>query len=127
MPILLPNVYLTTARSGYVTSTGATTAPTPYLAELDAHINPIRASQLMLLPESAQTSTYMALVETNTDIAIGDLILTITLRDNVRTPWPNTLPNVTYTVRYVDETTPVLFANRTVYIERTIVGGPSHL
>ncbi len=123
MPVLLPNILITTARSQYNSATG-TTQPQIYLVGVAGHIGPVRASQLAVLPPDAVTSQLSLLVPSGTDIIVGDTIMAMTLNDGV-TVWPAFNDTASYIVRFTQETAPMILAARMVYIEIVITSGPA--
>jgi hypothetical protein len=132
--LLLANVLLTTTRPTFNTTTLATGPATPYLRGVLAHIGPAKASAYLLLPDATVKSLYQANVETGTDIAVGDLITTITLLDGVTT-WPGDNPNTgtpgqdptsLWVVVFQEESPPGLLAYRQLYVTRYTGEGPTH-
>jgi len=136
MPVLLPNALLTTARGSFNPLTFATNPPTPHLTNVECYIEPTKAPAFRVLPDAALASTYMATVDTGTDIAFGDIIVTITLEDGV-TPWPGDYPQgggapgsdptSLWVVVYHLESAPGLFASRMLYLGRYTGQGPLHI
>ncbi len=135
MSVLLSNVLFDAYRADYVPATGATTAPTPHLQGVVAHLGPLPATQYALVPGEVDLHTiYLAEVETGTDITTGDQIVHIVLLADGVTPWPGDTPpagqpganNVVYWVRFHIEATPGPLAARRLYLERKVLGGTFH-
>ncbi len=132
--ILLPNVLLSTARASYNPLTKQTSAAEPYLSAIPAHIAPVTARHLALLPEAAVGSEYYALVASGTDIAIQDELTSIVLPDGI-TPWPGDVipagnanaPTITWRVQFVQESAPGLLTSRKIYLTRALASGPTHV
>ena len=121
MPVLLPNVLITTARSSYSAGTG-TTAPVTHVTNLLCHLAPVRASQLTTLPQDALSSQYVLTIPSGTDIVIGDTITSIVLNDGV-SPWPGFSVAATYIVRFTQEQAPFTLDYRAVFVEMVLTGG----
>lgn len=132
----MPNVRVDVARSRYNATSKTTGAPTnPNLTGVLGNMNPMLATDYAMLstaPEPALRSNWFLMVESGTDIVAGDVVTNITLLDGV-TPWagsgiiagqPGAL-NVVWWVRYWQESAPGILAYRSIYLERTQVGGPS--
>ena len=121
--ILLANVFVSTARSIYDTTTTGTSAPFPYLTSIRGHIEPIQSTQLTMLPQAAYDVLYSVMVPSGTDIIVGDIISSIMLPDKI-TPWPATSrSNVVWIVRHAQEEAPVILPSRMVYIASVTTGG----
>jgi len=125
MAVLFPNALISTARGATNPTTYATSAPTANLLSVSAHLAPVRAVQLAVLPADAAQVTYVATVESGTDVQIGDLITSITLPDGI-TPWPfGPSAQGSWWVRYTQETAPGLLPSRQCYLAYVLTGGPA--
>ena len=132
MPVLLPNALLSTARRTYDPVTAITSPVSPYLPPVPAHIAALSSKQLSVLPEDAFGSDYSAVVDSGTNVAIGDEIPSITLLDGL-TPWPGDVippgnanaPNIVWRVKYIQEASPGLLPYRKLYLKRVINSGPT--
>ena len=126
MPVVLPNIKITTQRPSFNATTGGTSAPSNYLVGLVAHIEPIYARHLYDLPSSASKASYMLTVKPTDDVQVGDTIVNITLLDGV-TPWPNDMGSqTTWMVNFERPLSPGPLASKVIYIQRLIYGGTAH-
>lgn len=119
--LLLPTTLIQTARA--VTVGGATPPASLYLTGVPARVEPVKATQLVVLPDASLLVQMLVTVETGTDIVPGDLITSVTLMDGA-TPWasgPGT--NRIWEVRYVLESTPGYLAVRQCFVGIVIIGG----
>lgn len=126
--VLLPNVLVSTARSGYSQNFGTSGATQPKLVKQPGHIQSTRGIMHML-PASALNSEYILRVDSGLDVHKGDVITAITLLDG-KTTWPglglaNTpIANEVWRVAEANEDSPGILPNRLVYLERLVGGGP---
>ena len=125
--VILPNALLSIARPTYNSTTGATSAPTVYLANVLAHIEPNTGHAYMTLPASALAAEYTISVASGADIGAGAQITAITALDGV-TPWPNEtlFANDVWDILYAEENTAVFIPQRTLYVKRLTAQGPAH-
>lgn len=126
MPVVLPNVKITTQRPPFNNATNGTGVPVNYLTKLVSHIEPIYARHLYEMPSSASKASFMLTVNPSDDVQIGDTITNITLMDGV-TPWPGDMgSNTTWMVCFERPLSPGPLASRVIYIQRMIYGGTAH-
>jgi hypothetical protein len=128
VPVLLPNVYVWTARRSYNSGTQSSGPAVPALTKQLAHMEPTRSEtdDLMPMRAGAVRTEVVAYFEPGTDIRKDDFVTSITLLDGV-TPWPqlnlSALPNESYIVSLILEGTPGPLEQRQAIISRYIKGG----
>lgn len=106
---------------------------TPY-GGIAAHIMPDRARQYTINADSNVVEQFfVARVDQNADVGIGDVISSITLLDG-KTPYPPDVafsgarkPSITWTVWNEHPGSAGNLPQRSVYLKRTWGGGPTTL
>lgn len=125
MPVVLPNVVIWTERPLYAASTG-TSAPTPYLSEIEAHQGPVPQSDYVTLPASAVESQYKFKVEIGADINKGHVISKVCLNDPpLFTPWDVLGGNETLLVAFARDSSAGPLQHRQLFCQRVTAGGTS--
>jgi hypothetical protein len=130
MPVILPTVRFDTQRPSLATpSSGVTitTPPTPYLQRIPANVMRMGPRHFYNLPSSALKATYVFVTDATYDIQEGDILVNITLRDNI-TQWPGDRPLVasTWHVAFISLDGPVILPRRMIYVSRVVTQGTSH-
>lgn len=117
--LLLPNVYVSTARAQRNATTGITPPPVAYLTGVEGVMALPNARTMTYVPASLLGSVdYVLTVEANTDIREGDELTTVTELDGVTT-FPRNLAGSTlydWKIVYVDTTPPPFFPRRRIYL-----------
>lgn len=129
---LLANVSIATSRSVYTApvisnTQGVTSAPSPYLSGIPAHIQPTNMAKYAIFGDAALSSDYVVMVDTGTDIVEGDRISSIVLILDGVTLWPGSIPsnvNEFWIVAKSVEVAPMLLPACIVFIKRVKGGGP---
>jgi hypothetical protein len=124
MPVLLPNVLLATSR---MVASGSPPSSTlqPWLSNVSAHISPVSAHDLAILPDGAGMVKYRATVASGTDIQVGDIVTSITRPLNPAQSWPApSSPNAVFVVAMAMESAPSILATRSLYLTESVTGGP---
>jgi hypothetical protein len=125
MPVVMPNVLISTSRPNFTASTG-TSAPSEYLSEIEAHAGPITQQDYRALPDAAMESQYLIKVEVGTDIVTGDQITQVTLNNPpVYTPWDALGGNETLWVIFARDSAAGPLQHRQLYCKRETGGGPA--
>lgn len=130
---LLANALISTGRGGYNATTGVTNEDTtPYLSNVPIHIEVDRESTFVIAAQSAGAleTHYHGWVDSGTDVAAGDMLLSVTLLDGT-TPWPADGPapntaNARWNVTYHEEESGMLLPKRYLHITRLRGGGTAH-
>jgi len=124
MPVVLPNVLIWTSRPNYSASTG-TSAPAPYLSEVEAHAGPVVQQDYRTMPVSALTSDYLIKVDIGTDIVAEHTIYKMTIIDDPLTPWDELGPNEAFTVIFPQNSAAGPLQHRKLWCKRITAGGPA--
>lgn len=117
--LLLPNVYVSTARATRNATTGITPPPTPYLSGVLGVMGLPNARTMTYVPASLVGSVdYVLTVEADVDIREGDDLTTVVELDGVTT-FPRNLAGSTlydWKIVYVDTVPQPFFPRRRVYL-----------
>jgi len=125
MPIVLPNVLIWTSRAVFSASTG-TSAPTPYLSEIEAHAGPMTQADYRTMPDAALSSNYLVKVEIGTDVIAEDTISKVALNDPpVFSPWDALGINEVLVVIFAQNSAAGPLQHRQLYCKRITGGGPA--
>src|SRR5579885_161891 len=90
--VILPNIRFDTLRVGNNPVTQQALGASPYLQEVQGHVAATSSKQLAALPEAAFGTEYYVIVDTETRIAEGDVLVNI-IRIKNGQPWPgNVIP-----------------------------------
>lgn len=123
--LLLPNVLITTKRSG-ANSQGGTDPGSSYLSGVLSHGEPLSTMrEYRALPAGAEECDFSFRVDIGTDIVFGDVLTTITLLDGV-TPWAMAPSNQNETLRVLlaIDGPPIFLPYREAFVKRFTAGGP---
>lgn len=125
MPIVLPNVVIWTNRAVFSSATG-TSAPTPYLSEIEAHAGPMTQADYRTMPDAALSSNYLIKVDIGTDIIAEDTVPKVALNDPpVFSAWDALGINEYLVVIFVQNGAAGPLATRYLYCKRITGGGPA--
>lgn len=123
MPVVMPNVLISTSRPNFTANTG-TSAPSEYLSEVEAHAGPITQQDYRVLPAAAMESQYLIKVEVGTDIVTGDQITRVTENDPpIYSPWDELGGNEMLWVIFARNSAAGPLQHRQLYCKRITGGG----